>query len=267
MIRLLTFILLCITSQTFSQFESKTNPIVEEGKMLYRSEMASWYGTDLFLEKYADHSKIGGYVSYPDGDVTTCIFYSREEDPKVVGTISFDSSFDIAKANIDIRERTLTETEQAYLDLRNRAKAVIASDTIFKSYEDMNFNIIPVIKGKKKQVYVLTGPKKNGYVIFGNDYLIDFDSKGTMTRCRRLHRNIIQVEYQTDGETMHTHLPETGEFITATDVCTLLLYGKIAKWKNHIVVSDKYLSIWNCDLNSLFVMTMKDARKITDEKK
>lgn len=36
-------------------------PIVAEGKILYRSEMASWYGTDLFLEKFKQTNTIGGY--------------------------------------------------------------------------------------------------------------------------------------------------------------------------------------------------------------
>ena len=46
-----------------------------------------------------------------------------------------------------------------------------------------------------------------------------------------------------DSETIHNHQEETGDFITATDICTLMLYEKFAKWKNHIVVSKKYMSI------------------------
>lgn len=47
--------------------------------------------------------------------------------------------------------------------------------------------------------------------------------------------------------TMHTHLPETGRFITATDICTLRLYEKFAAWKRHIVVSKTDVSIWDCE--------------------
>ncbi|MDP1817975.1 MAG: hypothetical protein Q8K92_26215, partial [Leadbetterella sp.] len=54
----------------------EAKPIVEEGKRLYRSEMASWYGTDLFLEKHKDQSSIGGYFSYTDNDISKCVFYS-----------------------------------------------------------------------------------------------------------------------------------------------------------------------------------------------
>ncbi|MEO6901946.1 MAG: hypothetical protein ABI315_02185 [Bacteroidia bacterium] len=61
---------------------------------------------------------------------------------------------------------------------------------------------------------------------------------------------------------MHTHLPETGDFITATDICTLMLYEKLAKWKTHKEVSQKYLNIWNCETDQLAVIAMDVVEKI-----
>lgn len=62
--------------------------------------------------------------------------------------------------------------------------------------------------------------------------------------------------------TMHSHLPETGDYITATDICTLMLYKKIAKWKSHNVISEKYLNNWNCETDTLNVMLMSTLEKI-----
>ena len=45
-----------------SKIEKETAAIVEEGKMLYKSEMTSWYGSDIFKEKYSEKEKIGGYL-------------------------------------------------------------------------------------------------------------------------------------------------------------------------------------------------------------
>lgn len=56
---------------------------------------------------------------------------------------------------------------------------------------------------------------------------------------------------------IHNHLPETGDFITATDICTLMLYAKFTKWKSHTVVSEKYINILNCLTNKLVVVPMK----------
>lgn len=87
-----------------------------------------------------------------------------------------------------------------------------------------------------------------------------------------MHKNIIPLYYgnkeEKEGErvvgAMHTHLPETGDFITATDICTLMLYEKFAKWETHNVISQKYLNIWNCQTNQLIVVS-RDAIDQTDK--
>lgn len=266
--KFLFFVFLISTSVIAqAKFEKIARPIVEEGKMLYRSEMSSWYGTDLFLEKFKEQAKIGGYFSYSENNVTKCIFISKENNTKVIGTITFDNSFDTDKAITDLNERSLNKTEVKYLNLRKKAVELISKDTLFKQYENMNLNIIPIINDGINKVYVVSGPKKNGVVIFGNDYLIEFDKNYNLKSKRQLHKNIIPIEYKNengkDAETMHSHLPETGDFITATDICTLMLYEKFAKWKNHLVVSKKYVSIWNCKTNELFIMTSDSMKEIT----
>jgi hypothetical protein len=85
LIALLTLINLTAFGQ--DNLTEQAKPIVEEGKRLYKSEMASWYGTDLFLESYKDKTNIGGYFSYADNTIATCVFYSKTDKPKVIGTI------------------------------------------------------------------------------------------------------------------------------------------------------------------------------------
>jgi hypothetical protein len=63
---------------------------------------------------------------------------------------------------------------------------------------------------------------------------------------------------------MHTHLPEEVDFITATDICTLMLYGKSTGWRQHNVVSQKYLNIWNIKTNDLIVLTIEGLKKIDE---
>ncbi len=105
-------------------------------------------------------------------------------------------------------------------------------------------------------------------MIFGNDYLLTFDKNNRLITKKRLHNNIIPIEYGNpeDGEeaamTMHSHLPETGDFITATDICTLMLYQKFTKWKMHSVVSSKYLNIWSCEAEQLNIIPKNFLDKI-----
>lgn len=276
MMRKLTFIFTFLVLNAFGQknLNEKTENILAEGKLLYKSEMASWYGTDLFLEKYKQRENIGGYFSYNENEVIKCVFFSKTDIPEVIGTISFDNTYDLKTANSDLNARNFTKTEKDLYEMRKIALVEINTDTLFKKYNNTNLNLIPIINGNEKKVYVLTGPKNNGVVIFGNDYLLTFDENNKLISKKQLHKNIIPIEYggKTEGgkeveSTIHSHLPETGDFITATDVCTLMLYSKFTKWKTHNVVSKKYLNIWNCETNELNIIPMKTIEKINKDQK
>jgi hypothetical protein len=250
----------------------EAQPIVAEGKLLYKSEMASWYGTDLFLENYKNRNNIGGYFSYTDQEISKCVFFSKSDNPKVIGTISFDSTYNTSTANMDLSEREFTSYENDIYVIRRIALSEVNSDTLFKTYKNTNLNFIPLIRNNEKRVYILTGPQQNNVVIFGNDYLLSFDKNNKLILKKQLHKNIIPIYFggkelegkQIEGA-MHSHLPETGDFITATDICTLMLYEKFAKWKTHNVVSKKYLNIWNCETDQLTVITMKAVDKINKD--
>ncbi len=270
----LSMLLTLVSLGVFAQENptEKAQPIVAEGKLLYQSEMASWYGTDLFLEKYKNTENIGGYFSYVDKDLSKCIFFSNSESPKVIGTITFDQTYILQAAKIDLSERSFSAYEKDIYTIRKSALEEINEDSLFKTYNNTNLNIIPLISENENKVYVLTGPQENGVVILGNDYLLTYDKNNRLTSKKQLHKNIIPIYFGEEAEngkqiegSMHSQLPETGEFITATDICTLMLYQKFAKWKTHNVVSKKYLNIWNCETNQLTVITMEAFDKIKED--
>ena len=272
--KILTFLLVLITISVFGQNNptEEAKPIVAEGKLLYKSEMASWYGTDLFLEAYPNRENIEGYFSYTENNISKCIFFSKAENPKVIGTISFDSTYNVETAKVDLTERDFTNYENEIYIIRELALKEIKSDTLFKTYKNTNLNIIPLINGNEKKVYILTGPKENGVVIFGNDYLLTFDKNNKLILKKQLHKNIIPIyfgENTKDKEeiigAVHNHSLETGDFITATDICTLMLYEKFTKWETYNVISKKYLNIWNCETNSLVVIPNGSFDKIIKE--
>jgi hypothetical protein len=263
-INVLVLTVLAITCNAQTKEERE---VLEEGNRLYKTEMASWYGTDLFMEKFkAKAQAIAGYFSYIEGDNAICVFYSQGNVPKAIASFKFDSTYNLKKARIDDRERDLTSKEMDLVKLRTAAIAEYERDTFFISYHDMNPNLIPLNDEKGKRVYILTGPQQPGVVVFGNDYLITYDSANNIKEKKGLHKNLIPVDYQSkDGKaivaTIHSHLPETGELITATDICTLKLYWKFTKWKHHIVMSDKKVSLWDCESGSLVVVAREEFEK------
>ncbi len=270
----LTGILLLSAFGSFAQNNEQEQAIVAEGKALYKTEMASWYGTDLFLERFpAKREKIGGYLSYSDAERTHCIFFDRSETPQVLATISFDSTFRIASALVDTTRTVLSETESSLYAIRQLALAELNSDTLFKTYKNTNLNLIPLIWNGEKKVYVLTGPQVNGVVIFGNDYLLTFDQNNKLTGKKNLHQNIIVLNYNDPNAdskqvgAMHNHSHETGDLITVTDICTLMLYGKYADWESHMVIGEKSVSIWDFEKNSLVVISREALKKMEKDQK
>ncbi|MGY3213480.1 hypothetical protein [Mucilaginibacter sp. HD30] len=238
-----------------------------EAEVLFRSEFASWYGSDIFSEKCkVRRASASGYLSYDNGKNLINVFYSDGEIPTVVSTISFGYDFNASNYKLDTTDRPFNPTERALYSMRKAAIAQMNRDTLFKVYKNANLNPIPIINNGKKMVYALTGPTISGVVLFGNDYLLNFDKDNNIIAKRKLHKNLIPVQTKDNSGQItvggiHMHLPETGDFITATDICTLMLYEKFTTWKQHIVLSQNYTSIWDCERNKLSIVTAEEWKK------
>ncbi|WP_276134869.1 hypothetical protein [Polluticoccus soli] len=234
---------------TTPDLEKIASGIADEAMLLYRSEMASWYGTDIFMAKYDDKSKIGGYFSYPEGLITKCIFFSKAETPVVIGTVSFDTSYSLEQGFASLEERSFTPLEHEYYTLRKKAAEVLERDTNFKYYRGTQMNIVPLVDAKRKDVYVMTGTSEPGMLLLGNDYLIRFGDKYEVKSMQPMHKSLIQFKYPAEESNtmgqLHTHLPEFSPYITPTDICTVKLYEKITGQSQVSTVSEKYISIWS----------------------
>lgn len=260
-------LLYCLSGCAGTNIESLKKSIENEGMALYRSEMASWVGTDLMMKKYPDNSRIGGYISYTEGETSKCVFYSKDERPKAIATFTFDSSYSPTTAIIELTDRDLTSLESQYAVLRDKTQELIMKDSLFKVYENTSLNIVPLISGNEKRSYVITGSSSMDYVMFGNDYVITFDKDNSVTGRKKLHNGLIPVKVEKDtGDRhfegpMHTHLPEYSDLMTPTDICTTMLYGRFVGWSKGIVTSMKYISIWDCDTKTLKVTPMDKKEK------
>lgn len=252
-----------------AQHDPKVDAVLKEGKLLYRSEMASWYGSDIVVEKFLSiRNQSDGYFSYDNNNKTTCIYFSSGKKPKVLISISFDSTFNKSSAFIDTVQRELSIKEKELYALRNKALEIANKDTLFKVYENTSLNMIPLEEPNNKRVYFLTGPSVSGVVIFGNDYLLRFDQNNRLLKKKALHKNILPFYYKDDDvASIHSHTAETGAYITATDICTLLLYERFTSWQQHVVVSDNIVSIWDCATEELTVMPRADWDLIMKERK
>jgi hypothetical protein len=247
--------------------------IMAEARKLYSSEMASWFGTDVMLTQYPrKRVHLGGYFSYAKGGGAVCIFFTTSAVPKVALSVSFDSTFNVNTAVADTVTRDLTTHERSLFEMRQIALAEYKVDTLFRQFKRINPNFVPVSDEKGKRVYILSGPEESGVVIFGNDYLLHFNDDHQLVEKKRIHRSLIPVRYGDEENkkavaTIHSHLPETGDYITATDICTLMLYCESTGWSQHIVISEKFVSLYDCKNNSLTILTREAWDKINKDQK
>ncbi len=267
----LTFLFNHVFSQEIN-LSRVADSIESEGKTLYRSEFASWYGTDVFNAKCkVQLQKAGGYFSYDTDSGVNNIFFSKDATPVVLATISFSRDLDPNNYKLDTVVRQLSDKENDLYTIRQKALADINRDTLFKVYKNTSLNLIPMVRNNAKRVYVITGPEMNGIVLFGNDYLFEFDSNSNITSTKKLHKGLITVDSKKDTThivlaSIHSHLPQYSQFITATDVCTTMLYEKFTTWSQSIVMSKDYVSIWDCKKNILVILTTKAWEKMNPAK-
>jgi len=271
-ISLLIFLLI-IYITVFAQKNQLEKNIVDEGKKLYCAEMASRYGSDVLLEKYPEQTEnIIDCFSYSENKITKCIFVSNEGNPKVIATVSFDSTFDTHTATIDKLERNFTANEKNLFAIKKSAIAEINSGIIYVTYKNTSLHFIPLISGLTKKVFVITVPNKNGVVYFGNDYLFTFDSYNKLKSKKLLHKYITAIDYSGNANcenkggisAMHSHSAVEGEIITSTDICIIMLNEKAARWVSHLIVADNKVCVWSCDTNTLAVMSKNAFAKMSD---
>ncbi len=273
--KLILALLLIASSLAFSQ-NKKSEKILNEGKLLYRLEKGSWYGTDDMLARFkTKRDSVGGYLSYETADKNiNTIFFSRFDNDRILIRYAFDSMPKPQPIKIDTINQKATELEKNLIKIRQDAKdrAFSEKDTFFSFYENTLYNFIPVVTDKERNVFILTGTNALKAVLIGNDYKLSYNRKFEFERKEKIHNSILQFPFASEEEdeektitTFHSHV--ITEYISSTDICTLLLYKDFVDWNQHIVISEKEVSIFDLEKESLFTMKREAWEKIYDQEK
>ena len=273
--KLLLIYLIFNSLLVFSQKNKKTEAILDEGKLLFRLEKGSWYGTDDMLARFkTKKDSVGGYLSYENSkNRINTIFFSRFNSNHILIRYEFDSLPQQKPILIDTLNKKTTEIEKSLIKIRQdaRDKASDNSDNFFTYYDNSSLNFIPIIKNNKGKVFVITGPQVSGVVLIGNDYILNYNSKNEFVDKSKIHNSILQFAYKSENKdnptvsTIHSHV--ITDYISSTDICTLLLYKDYVEWKQHIVTSDKEVSIFDLEKETLFAMKRKAWEKIYNSEK
>ncbi len=244
--------------------------ILEEGKMLYRLERASWLATDLFLADYPElRDSVGGYISYEVlGNKVNTIFYSTSNPNDILLTLQFSSLLDISLLTTNDKKHQATKLENDLIAMRLDAVKRVSEnkDEFYSFYKNATLNFIPVIGKKYRKVIVITAYNVDGKIALGNDYALHYNKKNKFKKQEKIHNSLLSfpVNSKEEGNKMvsTTHSHVISPIINATDICTLLLYKDFVEWKTHYVLSKDYISIFNLEKETLFVMKREVWEKI-----
>lgn len=251
--------------------------ILDEGRKLYQLQMATTLGLEAFLQLPKNVvDSAAGYFAFREGKFYKCVFYNNLYNADIISTILFDSAFNKVRTAISNTLRPMTNNERDLYFMRIRTLDELKKDTsLFKLYSTTTTVVLPIIDNNDRRVFVLTKSDDPATVLFGNDYVLDFDKANYVSAKKAIHNDLISIDCVRPGAmedeelsaVSHKHEGESGEFMTATDVCTILMNQKKAGWIHHVVKSENYVSVWYCDSDELETMPIKKWNKYNKEDK
>lgn len=244
--------------------------ILAEGLALFRSESASWVATDLLLAQKPDLEAVAGYVTYADGDTTRTVFFEQPAG----GALLARHRFGFGPADISpltarqLPSRPASAREARLFQLRQRVELELTTQKLdgepYTFPANTRPNLAFVERPEEVRVYVLTGPQEGNVLPIGNDFLFTFDAGGQLRRAERLHRSYLALQPPPDQPTvqasLHTHLP-AHPHITATDICSMLLYRDAFPAPQHVVLGPKYVSVFDVPGRKLTILTKKEFER------
>ncbi|RYU81297.1 hypothetical protein [Hymenobacter persicinus] len=240
--------------------------ILREGQALYHLERASWVSTDLLQASHFPTRQVMAYFSYTTLDSVRTLFVGGPADkPRVLAEYCFPMAAIAPSTGVRRGPRNLTSAERKLLSVRLKSMADLQRIPGVSLPPNATFNAIVLPKGKQTWVYVLTATTQPGQFLVGNDYLLRYNTSGRLLARQQLHSGAVLLGSQSQTapvrSTLHFHRADTTPFMTPTDICTLLLYHDRLPGKNHLVLGEKYVSIFSFADTKLTIITRQEFEK------
>ncbi|MBP1673303.1 MAG: hypothetical protein H6Q25_1118 [Bacteroidetes bacterium] len=250
-----------IYAQTIDTTEAvlqiQLDSILVEGNLLYQYEKAAWVSTDLAMGNRTLKKEFGGFFVYKDEDEIKVIILGKKMDNCIAEYIFTDefnnpTTVKTDKRGLSKREKELIKIREIIINALSDKKYGI---TIPEGYSP-NFILIPIEEGYK--MYMIMGTSQNDLIPFGNDYLFFTNKKGEIENWNKFHTRMIPGMTSFDGnkvtEMSHSHI-KTTPLITATDICTFMLYAPlygIEKFSVYSPAIGKYME-YNLEDNKIYL--------------
>jgi len=239
------------------ELEAALDSVLKEGNLLYKYEKSAWTSTDLFSNSHIN-SRYGGYFTYEMDSMIKTIILGKNQN--CIAEYIFTTDFD-APDSILFDERDFYSIEDKLLKMREKIIKQLSDkkyDIRIPNGYSPNFILLPFKEGYK--LYMIMGTSQSDVIPFGNDYLFITDKNGKIKKWQKFHSRLIFAPTTHEGAevTSHTHSHlRTTPLITATDICTFMLYAPFSKMEE--------FSIYSTALGMYMIYNIK-TNKITTKK-
>lgn len=229
-VSLITNLLFAQTTEiSDAELKKKLDSVLTEAHLLYKYEKAAWISTDSAMKNQAVKKDYGGFFTYEEhGEIRVIILGKKSQE--CIAEYSFESDFYKPKSEIT-ESRELSDKEKTLLEVKEKIVGNLSDKKYEVSIPDgYSPNLILLPFAEKYKLYILMGTSQRDVIPFGNDYLIIADLKGKIENWQKFHSRIIPGYMKFEGnkvtELSHSHL-RTTPLITATDICTFMLYAQL----------------------------------------
>lgn len=220
-----------IKCPTMAEFQPIADSILAEGLRLYGYEKVAWMTSDSANTHCKNLDDMGGYVVYEEGDVFTSIYTDKKEENVV---FCGKGKLDAFKRELQWSNevRPLSNVEKEALNAKIKCIQKLSEsygDSIYNmpsAKGNLNIDIIKRTEGYR--LYILQGTILHGIIPYGNDYIVDYDNDFNITSFKRCHKGFLALPVESGKKvesSMHSHTPDN-PYMSVTDVCTSLLYGR-----------------------------------------
>lgn len=233
----------------------KLDSILTEGNLLYFYEKSAWIAYDMAANEPGIRENLESYLTYQTGKAIKVIILGKNLE-KCIAEYTFITDFD-EPDYVQTTERELSVYEKNLIYIRNRIFNRLGD----KEYgigipEGYSLNFILMPYGKKYKFYVLTGTSQSNVIPFGNDYLFIADDYGNIEKWRKFHSQLIPAQTEVEGKKVirmfHSHL-NSNPLISATDICTFMLYGPLYDLNKFTVYSEGRYMTYDIETNTIEV--------------
>ena len=243
-----------------NELKTQLDSVLVEGNLLYKHEKAAWISTDLAQENKTVKKDYGGFFAYEEqGEIRVIILGKKSQN--CIAEYSFESNFSKPKS-VKTESRDLSDKEKDLLEVREK----IVKNLSDKKYEvtvpdGYSPNLILLPFAEKYKLYIIMGTSQKDVIPFGNDYLFIADKNGKIESWQKFHSRIIPGYTKMNGNKVtsltHSHL-RTTPLMTATDICTFMLYAPL--------YDIDAFSVYSPALGKYMTYSLKDNEIIVKEK-